>query len=247
VIRFWPKEFEMVRRQFIAGSIVGLSLLSPSRPALAQTPEPAPVPDPTPATAPVAVAPLDQTSPRGTMKLYFTAGAHSDGDALGSLLLASNFPEEHMIAALVAARNCDRDLTAALMKKYPDNWKVDPRVEAEKQLPAVYNTIDQSDQEISGNIATLQAPGAKSPLTFRLVAGKWFIPLASIIGSPPPEELEQRSHQIMIQANTMRSAIDDVNAGKYATQDAATSDIKKRMMEAALADHQAATQPATQP
>lgn len=224
-------------------AIVGLSLLLLTLPALGQTEGPATEPTTLPS------APLDQTTPRGTLKLYFTAGANSDGDAIASLLLAGDFAEEHMIAALAAARNCDRQLTEAMMKRFPDQWKVDPRAQANKELPGVYQAIDRADERISGDIATIQAAGAKSPLTLRRVGQKWFIPLGSIIGSPGPEALEQRAHQIMIQVQVMRGAITDVNAGKFATQDAAVADIKQRMITTALADHQAhaATQPTTQP
>src|ERR1700679_3061790 len=73
-----------------------------------------------PATQPAAA--LDQTTPRGTLKLFFAANASSDGNAMKPLLLAGNPAEGHMIAAVCDKRDADRLLTDALRDKFPKEW-----------------------------------------------------------------------------------------------------------------------------
>jgi hypothetical protein len=199
-----------------------------------------------PATTPSAA--LDQTTPRGTLKLFFTADARSDGDAMRPLLAPANPAEAHMIDAMADKKNADRALTNALKAKFPDQWKTDPRQQAENELPMVYTAIDQSDQTIDHDTATLKAGGGQGPpMTLKQTDGKWRIPLAALVQVLDPNKLEKGAHQIEIQVQVMHTAAIDVSAGKYASQDLAIADIKQKMFDAALADHSAATKPAAQP
>jgi hypothetical protein len=199
-----------------------------------------------PSTQP-AVA-LDQTTPRGTLKLFFAANAASDGNAMKSLIQAGNPAEDHMIAAICDKRDADRLLTDALRDKFPKEWPGDPRAQEESQLPQIYQKVDASAQSITGDTATLKAPDAQAvPLTFKLVNGKWLMPLGVLVQDTDPDHLEANAHQIDVQVKVMRDATADVKAGKYADMTKAVEDVKERIFDANVADHAAATQAATQP
>jgi hypothetical protein len=198
-----------------------------------------------PSTQPAAA--LDQTTPKGTLKLFFTADAHSDGGALRPLLLAETPAQTHMADAMTAKRDADRALTHALMVKFPDRWPADPLAQANSELPLVYDKIDQSGQEIAGDTATVHAGGEQAvPITLKRIDGKWLIPLGTLLQVVDADQLETNAHQIQIQVKVMLAAADDVKAGKYADMDKAVEDIKQRIFTASVDDH-AATQPATQP
>jgi len=191
---------------------------------------------------------LDSSTPRGALKLFFTAEVGEDGDALKHLLAAENPAQEHLIAAVAAQKNADRALTDALYAKFPDQWKADPRKAALAVLPAIYQNIDKADQQINGDTATVHAAGSdQPPVTLKRVKGQWRIPLAVISTNVDPADVDKRAHQVEIQAGVMRQAASDVSAGKYATKDEAIQDVKQRMYTAALADHVASTQATTRP
>ena len=200
---------------------------------------------PTTSASTQPAAAVDQTTPRGALKVFFAADAGSDGASLQSVLLADGPAQQHMVDALSGQKTADRTLTDALKSKFPDQWKVDPREEQQKQLPGVYDTIDKAAQTLEGQTATLKVgDGPAPPLTLKNVNGQWRIPLASLIQSIDNEKIDSDAHQIDIQIKVMQAAATDVSSGKYATQALAVEDIKKRMLTAALDDHAASTQPA---
>jgi len=197
-----------------------------------------------------APADFNQTAPRGALKLFFAADIRGDGQAMRRLLLTANAAEERMAAAMAGKKDADRELTGALETRFPDPSKPDPRAGAEAQLPGIFATIDQSEQQINGDTATLKAAGGDSPpFTLQRVDGKWRIPLAVLLQNVEPDFLADQARQIEIQIKVMKSAAVDVAAGKYSTREQAVEDVKQQMFNAAVADHVAATsQPAaTQP
>jgi hypothetical protein len=95
----------------------------------------------------------------------------------------------------------------------------------------------------------LTAPGADKPFTLRRTEGKWRIPVSAMFPNVDPATLVGQAHQIEIQVTVMRAGAADVAAGKYASASEAIEDVKKRIFDAALADHKATstTEPQTQP
>jgi hypothetical protein len=229
----------MPRRMIVSGLF--FLILTPCR-LWAQTTAPATLPTELAASTQPSAA-IDLTTPRGALKVFFTADAGSDGAALSSVLLPDGASQQHMVTALADQKTADRELTDALKAKFPDQWKTDPRQEQMQQLPGVYDTIDRAEQTQDGDTATLKVGGGEgSPLTLKKVNGQWRIPLAALIQSVDDGKLDSDAHQIDIQVKVMNSAASDVAAGKYATQESAVEDIKKRMMTAAVDDHAAAKQ-----
>src|ERR1700722_10198227 len=189
---------------------------------------------------------LDQSTPRGALKLFFSAQAREDGDVLPFLLIADNPAQQRLIAAVAAQKNADLALTNALVAKFPDQWKSDPRAAQLAALPAVFDKIDQCEQHIDGGTATLRAAGSdQPPVTLKRVNGKWRLPLEVLAPAADPATTEARAHQIEIQVNVMRQAAADVAGGRYSSKDEAIQDVKQRMYTAALADHVESTQPST--
>jgi hypothetical protein len=220
-----------------AALILSIAVLLQSN-ALAQTTAPS--------TQPAAA--LDQTSPRGTLKLYFTADASKDGAAMKPLLLAANPAEAHMVNAWCQSRTADRTLTDAMRAEFPKEWPADPRAQATADLPQIYQKVDDSAQVITGDTATLKATDAQAvALTFKLVNGKWVMPLAVLLQDTDSDHLEANAHQIDIQVKVMQAAAADVAAGKYADMNKAVEDVKSRIFDASVADHAASTEPTTQP
>jgi hypothetical protein len=240
----------------------GLSLTAPLlftlliRPSFGQTTAPSSpaMTQPAGAADTAAAVALDQSTPRGVLKLFFLANARGDGNAIRALIVTENPAEEKMAAAMADKKNADRELTAALNARFPDPGKPDPgnadaapdaAPDEQTQLAPVFAKIDASQQILDGDTATLSAATDTSgdtapPFTLKRVAGKWMIPLAALIQNVDADILLQQSHQIEIQVEVMRSAARDVTGGKYATKAAAIEDAKKRMFDAAVADHVAA-------
>ena len=191
-----------------------------------------------PSTQPAAI---DQSTPKGTLKLFFQAEASSDGTPLLTILLGDDATQKQMIVAMADKKNADRDLTGALWKQFPAQWPSDPRQRAVKDLPQIFAQIDQSNLTIDHDTAQVKAQSATSPpFTLKRVDGQWRIPLAVIVPVDDAAKLQAYSRQIEVQVGVMRDATADVAAGKYPTFDQAVQDIKQRIFTAELADHNAA-------
>jgi hypothetical protein len=197
-----------------------------------------------PSTAP-SVA-VDQSTPRGAIKVYFLANARGDGAALRGLLLGESPAQDHLIAAIADQKDADRVLTDAIAGKFPDEQNPDPRQAALGELPAIDAKIDGSGEQITGDTAAVNSGSGDRPFRLKRVDGKWRIPLEVLRQDVDPDKLEHAAHQIEIQVQAMRGGADDVAAGKYATRAEAVQGINQQMFSAALADHDA-TQPAAGP
>jgi hypothetical protein len=104
--------------------------------------------------------------------------------------------------------------------------------------------IDQSNEVITGDTATVAVSASARPLPLKRVDNQWYIPLGALLPTDNPERLESSARAIDIQVQVMRAGARDVAAGKYPTEAEAAQDIKQKMVAAPLADHTAA---ATQP
>jgi len=211
--------------------------------ALAQSAPPATAPSIAPTSQPAV--PLDQSTPRGTMKLFFDSDARSDGSELKKILLGTTPAEKHVISAMADKTDADRELTDALIAKYPNPNRPDPRKEALVHLPEVLAKIDQSTEVITGDTATLTATDANArPFPLKRFDNNWCIPLNTFLSITDPDRLESSARAIDIQVQVMRDGARAIAAGKYPTEAEAVQDIKQKMVAAPLADHTAA---ATQP
>ena len=195
-----------------------------------------------PSTQPVAA---DQSTPRGTIKLLYSAEATSDGKVFRQVMLTTSSAQEKMADAIADKTDASREFQAALFKKFPEVWQnVDPDKKGIYDLPRVLDLIDHAIELIDGDTAKVQMMNSQAvPLTLKRSNGKWLLPMDVFVqGEQPDNTLEQNAHQIEIQVKAMRQGADDVLAGKYKSAGDAEQDVKQRMFTAALDDHAAATQ-----
>jgi hypothetical protein len=191
-------------------------------------------------TAPVIA--VDQMTPRGALKLYLTADARSDGEALRQVLIGDDEAQKAMILVIAGRKDADRKLTAALAAKFPEQWTTDPKAAADAALARELPAVDRVAEKIDRDTATLQGPGAADrPFTLRRIDGKWCIPLAVLKQDVDPATLERDRQAIGAEIQVMQTAGDDVAAGKYASLKEAVDAIKNQLLQAAL---KAQTQPA---
>jgi|GEM_PF-5311549 len=196
-----------------------------------------------PATQPIAV---DQSTPRGTIKVFYSAEATSDGKVFRQVMLPTTPAQEKIADAIADKTDASREFTAALFKKFPENWQnIDPAKKGVDDLPRVLDMIDHSIELIDGETAKVQMLSSQAvPIALKRVNGKWFLPMDLFVqGDQPDATLEQNAHQIEIQVKAMRQGTDDVLAGKYKTAGDAAQDVKQKMFTAALDDHAVSTQP----
>jgi hypothetical protein len=212
----------------VAAALSILSFLSTA--GLAQTTMPA-----------TTQAGLDQSTPRGALKLFFECKARSDGDGMRQILLPSSPAQEQIVAALADQNNAARDLSQALETRFPQDGPT-PSELAERQLPPVFEKIDQSKLTIDGDDATLISPNPDAkPFMFHRKDGKWRIPLSALLTDVDSAKLMKQAHQIEVQVVVMRAGAADVNAGKFTSASEAIEDLKKQMYDAAMADRTAAS------
>ncbi len=90
---------------------------------------------------------------------------------------------------------------------------------------------------VNGESAEATFPGAAKPIKLRQVDGKWKIEFASMI-PVPPEQMAMFGAMMAPAAKVMDELIADVQAGKYADQQAVLQALMQKMMQGAMQNMQ---------
>lgn len=210
--------------------LVGMTFLL--RPALADDPKP-PVPAPAtppPATAPPATAPVAPPAPKA-VALAFAAALEKGDAATAKSLLA---PDEtgnraKWVDATVALSAALRKLDAAAVAKFGESTK--SISQDQLHSGASLRSIEQAQEKINGEAATLTLPGQpRPPLRLRKVdGGQWRLEVG-----PASDQAAQQLALYSRLAKAATKTTDEIAAGACPSAESAARVFAARVLEARL-------------
>jgi hypothetical protein len=204
-------------------AILAVLLLVPLT-AIADTPAPtAP-----PATAPAAPPP----SPKAVALAFTAAIEKGDAPAAKALLPTDDDGDDgraRWVDATVALTAGMKKLDAAAVARFGDSGK--GVSQNQLHLGDAAKTLEQAQEKIDGDTATLVLPGQAHPLvSLKKVDGKWRLLAGPASAAQTPAQLALC--QRLLQAAT-RTA-DEISAGNHPTADSAGQAFAARVLDARL-------------
>jgi hypothetical protein len=207
------------------------------RPALADDPEPAPPanapatppqPGKPPATAPVV--PVAPPAPKA-VALAFAAALEKGDAATAKSLLAPDATGNRgkWVDATIALGAALRKLDDAAVAKFGESTK--SISQDQLHLGASLKSIEQAQEKIEGDAATLTLPGQPHPLLRlrKVDGGQW-----RLEAGPTPDSAAE---QLALYARLLKAAAkttDEIAAGGYASAESAARVFAARVLDARL-------------
>ena len=207
---------------------------------------PAPVttkPDPKRATTAPTSAPIDQTTPKGTLKLLARALEAGDRKMLLEVFDAGSATEKKIAEATASLAEATAELRRASFKAFGEEASRPLGMEAAGEAMA---RVDSSIEKIDGDKATVTSP-LDSTDSLMLVQRdkKWRVPMSQFSGGAvDAADLEKNLHDTAEQAKLLKGLAVEVAAGKFKTAMDARQELDKRIIQSAMPQGAAATMPA---
>jgi hypothetical protein len=188
-------------------------------------------------------AAVDQTSPKGAIKVLETAILKGDSDGMLHVISASSPEETKVVNAFVNNISAKVALQDAVLTKFPPATGNPGDVKA-KQLVDTLGAVDKMTENVAGDDASVGPLGApdESRLKLKKLDGQWKVPFATMFGGV--EQLDQRVDSLNVQTGVLRDLEGDVVAGKFKTVEEMQQAGQQRMIAAALANAAATTRAA---
>ncbi|MDB5322713.1 MAG: hypothetical protein JWN40_4344 [Phycisphaerales bacterium] len=214
---------------FGALSVIAL-MLTIVQPATAQAPKPAPATPPAATTAPAVAAP----SPKAVALAFAAALDKGDVAAAKSLIAPDDDIDDSggvrakWVDATVALSAALRKLDAAALARFGEPGK--SISQDQLHMGASLKSIEQTQEKIDGDAATLTLPNQPRPLLqLRKVDGQW-----RLLAGPKPDNA---ADQLALYARLLQAVnrtTDEVAAGGHPSAESAARIFATRMLEARL-------------
>jgi hypothetical protein len=234
-----------MRRTVICAALglIGLA----ARPAGAAAPATAPA---KPATARAAAAatsptsaPVDQSTPKGALKMLARALETGDRKVLLELLDAGSPSERKIAEATAGLAEATAELRRASAKAFGETAARPLGVDVAAVADAMAR-VDASVEKIDGDQATVTS--TLDPTDSMLLVQrdrKWRVPMAQISGAINAADLEKNLHDTDEQVKLLKALAGEVAAGKYKTAIEARQELDRRIIQSAMPQGAAATAP----
>ncbi len=220
-----------------------------SNSAFAQSTMPATHPTATPATLPVA----DQSTPKGALRMLFTATDTGDAAVIRSVLHSTNPLEEKMATTMAEMSSAMASLQKAIRTTLGEE-------QARAQLgdPAAAShmrdeLLARQTETIDGDhaVVKLEGMGNFKPVDLIKVDGKWKVLIGKSLEKADPVMVEKQLDATAIQVKVIREIAADVSAGKFKTvadvKQVMDAKVRQALMQYVQEQSKAATQPSTAP
>jgi len=155
----------------------------------------------------------DLSTPRKAA-IAFAKGVES-GDMTAVKATAIGTDSDYkLVESIMGLIGANKELRAAAIEKFGEDGK---QISTE-DLSNISKQMEQGDEKIDGDTATVGKPDEKDPMKLKKIEGNWKVDLASI-----PEK-EQMTKAMPKMRKVMTGAAADIKAGKYKTiEDAKTA------------------------
>jgi hypothetical protein len=177
-------------------------------------------------------------SPKEAAQALYQAMQNADSEAVQKIFYMPTEADRQLGTALADLLVAGKKLAEAAKAQYgADGEAIGAGPVGMEQL----TRLQQADEKINGDEATLTVPGQAKPVQFHHSDAGWQLELADFSGGT----VDSQPHQIVLLQNVARALSDsaaDINAGKYPTPQQAQSAIQTRLTRVMI---RAATQPTT--
>lgn len=235
-------------KRFCGMAACGLAILTTAV-SLAQTTAPATRSTTAPTTLPAA----DQTTPKGALRMLFTATDDGDAAVIRSVLYTSTPLEEKMATTMADMSSAMATLQKAMRASFGEEQTRtqvgDPAAAArvrDELLAKQTETIDGDHAVIR-----LESMGNFKPVELKNDAGKWKVLIGKSLEKADPAMVEKQLDATGIQVKVIRDIAADVSAGKFKIlpdiKQAMDARVRQALMQYVQDQTKAATQPSTAP
>ena len=195
------------------------------------------------ATAPTS-APVDQTTPKGALKMLARALEAGDRKQVLELLHADSPGERKIAEATAGLAEATAELRRASIGAFGETASSALGVNMAAVSDAMAR-VDASVEKIDGHKATVTSPTdpADSMMLVQHDA-KWRVPMAQISGAINESDLDKNLRDSTEQARLLKGLAGEVAAGKFKTAIEARQELDKRIIQSAMPQGAAATAPA---
>jgi hypothetical protein len=196
------------------------------------------------AAAPPTTAPVDQSTPKGALKLFSKALDEGDRKTILASLAADSDQDRKVAAATADLAEAMAQLRSATLKTFgPDKSRalgVDPTSATDAA-----QRIDTAIETIEGDKATVRAADNEGPPT-QLIRrdGKWLMPVAELSKDVESADVDKNLADIAQQIKVMREITTEVAAGKFKSAVDARQALDERIVGSAMPATRASTKPA---
>jgi len=217
--------------------------------ASAQTTAPASLPTTTPTTLPAA----DQTTPKGALRMLFTATDAGDAAAIRSVLYTSTPLEEKMAGTMADMSSAMATLQKAMRTTFGEEQTRtqvgDPAAAARIRDELLAKQTENIDGDHA--VVKLEGMGNFKPVELKNDAGKWKVLIGKSLEKADPSMVEKQLDATGIQVKVIREVAADVSAGKFKNvadvKQAMDAKVRQALMQYVQDQSKAATQPSTAP
>lgn len=200
-----------------------------------------------PATQPAVVA-VDQSTPRGALKVLTTALDEGDVAGAQAVFLVDDPKHQPWLDQMLRLAKATALLRTESVRSFGEEGARGLVGDTRLATTVVLASLDRSTEEIDGETAVVRSEGnTEPPIGLRRVDGRWRVPLEEFIGKATPAELEPIAAQMATQSRVIESFCTDLAAGKFKTPDEAAQALQHRRVAARFDENAPATQPATSP
>jgi hypothetical protein len=215
---FDPSSRRLAR--FVAfAALAQIALLGAFSGALAAN---SPKPAAPPATAPVAPPP----SPKA-VALAFVAALDKGDAPVAKSFLPDDKTHAKWVDASIALSASLKKLDAAALAHFNEAGKTVSQNQL--HLADSFKSLESAQEKIDGDTATLTLPDRPQPLRLARVAGKWQLQIGPS-ETDAPRQIALYSRLTQVASSTAQ----EIDAGAYATADAAAKAFAARVLEARL-------------
>jgi hypothetical protein len=185
--------------------------------------------------------PIDQSTPRGALKVFSRALDAGDRKAIAASLAADSDQDKKIAAMTADLAEAAASLRKASIKAFGAEASrplgVDPAASAD-----AIARIDSSIESLDGDRATVRpADNEGPPMTLIKRDGQWLVPVSELSKDVKPADIERNLADIAAQIRVMHEIAAEVAAGKFATAVNARQVLDQRISRLAMP----ATAPAT--
>lgn len=233
----------------LAAGLVAVGAMNLSAVSLAQV-DSAPTTAPSAATAPTVVVevPVDDTTPRGALKIVVKAMGEGDVQAAQSVLVSDNELQKSWAGVMLKLAVAQNTVFNAAKAKFGDEGAKTIVGDVASARVFAMAAIDRSSEELQGDKATVRsADGVEAPIELRKVDGKWRVPVTAFVGDATEQQLTETAEKMSKQADAIVAFSAQIGEGKFATPEDAAQGLMQAQVKAVYGDKAPATAPTTAP
>lgn len=213
--------------------------------AVAQSAAPVTRPTTSPATLPAA----DQTTPKGALRMLFTATDAGDAAVIRSVLYTASPLEEKMAKTMAELSSAMATLQSAIGTTFGGDQA---RVQADNRAAASRirdELLAKLTEAIDGDhaVVKLDAMGNFQPMEFKKIDGQWKVLIGKSLEKTDAATVEKQLDATAIQVKVIRDVAADVSAGKFKTVADVKQTMDAKVRQALMQYVQEQSKPATQP